>query len=424
MFIALTNGANFYGGYDVIDRTIGVGGSDPVTELSRMRPMVDGLQPILKEEYLQRLQFLRSELRAQGIDCLYVDAGTNLNYFTGVNWYPTERKVGALVYADGGLDYIVPAFEKGTFMGMMHIDGEIHCWHEDECSYELFSNMVLEKQSKNWTLALDDTTPLFRVEGIRNAVSVTDIVSGGKAINACRRCKSDNEIALMQRANTITLSVHKAAARILRPGITPAEVVEFINKAHQAMGAKGGSDFCIVLFGEDTQYPHGVLTPKALEENDNVLIDTGCNLMGYHSDITRCYVFGTPSDHQREVWNQEKALQAVAFSALEMGKPCGVADKVVRLELGKMGYGPDYELPGVPHRVGHGIGLDIHESPNLVRNDETPLQKGMCFSVEPMLCIPGEFGVRLEDLIYISEDGPRWFTQPCHSIDNPFAYEI
>lgn len=403
--------------------TIGVGGSNAATELSKFQSMVEGVEVIGVADYEARLATLRRLMQADNIDCVYLDAGTNLNYFTGVNWSPSERQVGALVGADGALDYIVPAFEEGTFRGMMLLDGGMHCWHEDESSYRLFADVIKARLADECAVALDGATPMFRVDGIQRCISPGTVISVAEVIGVCRRRKSRKEIALMQRANEITLQVHKAAARILREGISVAEVVEFIHNAHKAAGAVAGSYFCIVLFGADTQYPHGVSTPKDLELNDPVLIDTGCVLEGYHSDITRSYIFGTPTERHRDIWNKEKDLQAAAFAAIKLGEPCGIADVAVREHLRTIGLGPDYDLPGVPHRVGHGIGLDIHESPNLVRSDQTPLEPGMCFSVEPMLCMPGEFGIRLEDLIYMSSTGPEWFTQPCHSIDDPFGYQ-
>jgi Xaa-Pro dipeptidase len=226
----------------------------------------------------------------------------------------------------------------------------------------------------------------------------------------------------MQRAKDMTLEVHKAAASILRAGISTTEVEEFIHQAHRRVGATG-SYFCIVLFGPASAFPHGVREPQVLKDGDMVLVDTGCKLHGYISDITRSYVFGTPSERQRTFWNFERAAQLEAFEAARLGAPCESVDAAARRSLEANGLGPDYQLPGLPHRTGHGIGLDIHEGPYLVRGDATPLEPGMCFSNEPMICVPGEFGIRLEDHFYMAEDGPRWFTQPSHSIDDPFGLE-
>jgi Xaa-Pro dipeptidase len=400
--------------------SVGIGGSTAEKELARLPNMTSGIRPIDVDEYLSRIARAQDLMRRHDVDGLYIDAGTSLNYFTGVNWYPSERMVGAILPAEGAPKYIVPAFERGTFCGMMQIEGRVNCWHEHEDPYLLLARVLAESGLTHATLALDEMTPFFRYDGIRRALQNTNLISGKPIIGGCRSRKSAAEIALMQRANDITLAVHRAAARILRPGISTQTVKDFINDAHKTAGG-GGSDFCIVLFGPDTAFPHGVKHPKTLSINDMVLIDTGCKLHGYCSDITRAYTFGEPSVRQREVWRHEQQAQSVAFEAAVIGRPCGQVDDAMRAYVAAQGYGPAYELPGVPHRTGHGIGMDIHESPNLVGNDQTPLAEGMCFSVEPMICVPGEFGIRHEDHIYMTASGPKWFTQPALSIDDPFG---
>jgi Xaa-Pro dipeptidase len=233
--------------------------------------------------------------------------------------------------------------------------------------------------------------------------------------------KSGAEIAIMQHAMNITLEVQKAVARILRVGISAKEVEDFINEAHKRYGASSGSYFCIVLFGADSSFPHGVSRPKDLEMNDMVLVDTGCMLHDYISDITRTYVFGKANDLQRRIWNIEKETQQAAFDASQLGNTCSAIDLASRKVLESHELGPDYELPGLPHRTGHGIGVDIHEYPYIVKGNETVLEPGMCFSIEPMICVPDKFGVRLEDHIYMTKEGPKWFTKPMHSIGNPFG---
>ena len=269
-------------------------------------------------------------------------------------------------------------------------------------------------------LGLCESTPFFTVDGLRQLAPQLQLVNAKAVTAGCRMRKSANEIALMQRAHDMTLAVHKAVASMLYEGISAAEVEDFIDEAHRRVGASG-SYFCIVLFGPDSAFPHGVKTPKALQRGDMVLIDTGCLVHGYMSDITRSYVFGEPSARQREIWNVEKTAQAAAFAAAQPGVPCEAVDAAARQYLEAQGLGPGYALPGLPHRTGHGIGLDIHEWPYLVGGDRTPLAAGMCFSNEPMICVPGEFGIRHEDHFYMTEQGPRWFTQPAHSIDDPFG---
>ncbi len=404
--------------------TIGVGGSTAEAELARLEDMTGDLAPISVDEIKGRLARAQKLMQGAGIDVLYIHAGTNLLYFTGIDWHPSERMVGAILAAEGGLQYILPAFEASTFRDRLLIEADIHCWEEHESPYALFERVLGGLEGSVKRVGIDEAAPFFISDGLRQAAPSIEFLSATPVTAGCRAAKSASELAIMQKAKDMTLEVQRAAARILRPGISTTEVTDFIDQAHRAVGEAAGSYFCIVLFGEATAYPHGVKDPQILQDGDMVLIDTGCELEGYHSDITRSYVFGEPSRRQREVWGHELAAQAAAFAAARIGTPCGSVDEAARAVLEGHGYGPDYAVPGLPHRTGHGIGLDIHEWPYLVRSDRTPLEPGMCFSNEPMICIYGEFGVRLEDHFYMTEDGPRWFTEPSPSIDDPFGYEV
>ena len=361
-------------------------------------------------------------MREHDIEAVYLNAGTNLYYFTGTSWYASERMVGAILTQDGTLEYIAPHFEISTLESFMVVKGHVNGWQEDESPYELFAAALERRGISGGKIGVDEGTSFFLFDGMRKAAPEYEYVDAKSVTAGCRMLKSEGEIGLLQRAKDMTLEVHKAAARILKVGISTTEAESFINEAHKAVGASGSS-FCIVLFGEATAYPHGVKDPQILKDGDMVLIDTGCRLSGYNSDITRSYVFGEPSERQRKVWNDEKAAQLAAFDAAKIDIRCSDADIAARASLESAGYGPDYAVPGLPHRTGHGIGLDIHEWPYLVRSDDTPLAKGMCFSNEPMICIYGEFGVRLEDHFYMTDLGPKWFTEPSHSVDDPFGYE-
>ena len=403
--------------------TLGVGGSTAMQELAKLSDMTKGTKPISKSEFSARIEKAQELMKAQGIEAIYINAGTNLYYYTGTRWYASERMVGAIIPAVGALEYIAPAFEVDTLLGYMAIEGKVNTWHEDESPYALFGEVLKQMDINSGKVGIDESAAFFIFDGVRQAHSQFDYVNAKPVTAACRMIKSDLELSLLQRAKDMTLEVHKAAARILREGITVGEIEAFINDAHKAVGAPAGSYFCIVLFGEDSAYPHGVKSPKALEQNDTVLIDTGCQLQGYNSDITRTFVFGKPSDRQREIWQHEQDAQIAAFEAAKIGAPCASVDRAARDVLEAAGFGPGYNVPGLPHRTGHGIGLDIHEWPYLVLNDQTPLAAGMCFSNEPMLCVPGEFGVRHEDHFYMTKEGAVWFTKPMHSIDDPFGYE-
>ena len=404
--------------------TKGIGGSTEQQELARlsaMGNMTNGIAAISIDEYHSRIERAKELMTQHGLDAVYLNAGTNLYYFTGTRWGASERMVGALLTAKGELAYIAPHFEIDTLDGYMQVRGDVAGWQEHENPYQLFAEMLNRLAIGTGVIGLDESCPFFISDGLALNNPATKFVNAKQVTAGCRSCKSIAELALLQRAKDMTLEVHKSAARILHEGISTNQVSNFIDKAHRAVGAVNGSYFCIVLFGEDSAYPHGVKAPKNLDLNDMVLIDTGCQLEGYNSDITRSYVFGEASLRQRQVWAIEKKAQAAGFNAATLGTACGAVDTAAREHLIAAGFGPGYETPGLPHRTGHGIGLDIHEWPYLVSSDTTPLEVGMCFSNEPMICIPGEFGIRLEDHFYMTESGPKWFTEPSHSIDDPFG---
>ena len=401
--------------------TKGVGGQTAEQALASLSDMTAGAVPISEREFQARIEKAQRLMAEQNIAALYLHAGSSLYYFTGMRWKSSERMVGAMLLPSGAPLFIAPAFEKGTLEQFMLIKGEVVTWEEHESPYGLPAKILAKSGVTSGTIGLDEATPFFVSNGIALASPEFNYINGAEITAACRMIKSEAELALMQRAKEMTLAVHKAAASMLREGITTAEVGAFIDAAHRKVGAPKGSYFKIILFGPDSSYPHGVKSPKALDDGDMVLIDTGCQLHDYISDITRSYVFGTPSDKQRRVWNAEKAAQAKAFDAAQIGVRCGGVDLAARAELEARSFGPGYATPGLPHRTGHGIGLDIHEWPYLNWGDDTKLQPGMCFSNEPMICLYGEFGVRLEDHFYMAADGPVWFTEPSKSIDDPFG---
>ena len=399
----------------------GIGGSTIDKELKAIKPVAHLVKPIEKEEFKVRIKKASDLMKRHNVKVMYLHAGTNLYYFTGMRWNSSELMVGALLFANGTLEYIAPEFEKGTILEFMLIEGIINCWKEHESPYELFAKIVLEKGISGGEVFIDEATPFFVANGILKANVKLKLVDAKLITAGCRMIKSQSEISIIQHAMNITLEVQKAVARILRVGISAKEITDFIHEAHIRYGVSSGSYFCIVLFGIDSSFPHGVKSPKNLEEGDVVLIDTGCKLHDYISDITRTYVFGEATELQKRIWNIEKATQQAAFDAAQLGKSCASIDEASRVVLETHGLGPEYILPGLPHRTGHGIGLDIHEWPYIVKNDETVLKPGMCFSNEPMICVPDNFGIPHEDHIYITDNGPKWFTEPMYSIENPFG---
>jgi Xaa-Pro dipeptidase len=403
--------------------TIGVGGSTPEKELAGIRSMRGDAPPIGVDERLRRIDKAQRLMREKGIDALWLDISSSLTYFTGLKMRRTERCHGAILPARGEIVYLSPAFEVEKLLTMTTFGDKVARWEEDEDPTAAIIDAVREAGAEKGVIAVDEATPFFTFDGLRRAGNAFSFVNGSDITAACRMIKSEQEIALMQTAKSITLEVHKAAARILREGITTTEVQAFIAAAHRKAGSEGDVGFNGVLFGEATAYPHGVPYPQTLKDGDMVLIDTGAPVDGYMSDITRTYVFGEPTKRQREVWTLEKQAQAAGFAAARPGNRCEDVDIAARAVVVGGGFGPGYATPGLPHRTGHGIGLDVHEWPYLVKGDRTLLQPGMTFSNEPMICIYGEFGVRLEDHMLITETGARWFTEPAHSVDDPFGLD-
>lgn len=375
--------------------------------------------PIARAEYEARIERARALLREQGVDALLITAGASLRYFCGVAWGASERLVALLIAPTGEPIAICPGFEAATLQHVLTVPAQIRLWEEHENPYALVAGAMAELNAR--TLALDPAAPFFAFSGLRAALGTNDIMIAQAIIDGCRARKSPAELALMQQACDMTLHVHKLAAGLVREGITTTELKYFIDCAHRRLGADNGSTFCIVQFGEATSHPHGIPGEQRLGENELVLIDTGCSVQGYNSDITRTYIHGRPSAEQARIWELERAAQQAAFDAVRPGASGEAVDAAARALIERAGLGPDYRLPGVPHRTGHGCGLSVHEAPYVVRGNTAPLAPGNCCSDEPMIVVPGRFGVRLEDHFHVTEDGAAWFTPPSPAIDQPFA---
>ena len=390
-----------------------IGTSDAATELAAIAPPSTRVPAIAATEYAARLERARALTAASGAGALLVHTGASLRYFTGVPWGATERMVALLLPVTGEPVMICPRFERGSLEADLTITTDLRLWEEDEDPVALVADAARECGP----IAVDPLMPFAWTERLR--VTGAALIDGAAVIDGCRMIKSAAELACLAEAKAMTLEVQRRAAAILRPSIAASEVIRFIDAAHHAIGG-GGSFFCAVQFGRATAFPHGLPGDQLLGEDELVLIDTGCRVHGYHSDITRTYAFGTVSQEIHDIWAVEHAAQAAAFAAATPGVPCASIDDAARAVLVREGLGPDYRLPGLSHRTGHGIGLSIHESPNLVRGDRTLMAPGMCFSNEPMIVVPDRFGIRLEDHFHVTETGAAWFTEPQPSIDRPF----
>jgi len=386
--------------------------------LAGLTSMVNDVQPITRAEHEARMAKARRLMAEHGIDALFLEGGTGLRYFTGIQWGRSERMTAAVLPAEGEIAYVCPAFEEARLREMIQPADDVRVWEEHESPFDRVVGILTDRRLASGTLGIEESVRFFLVDGIRHATPHLELVSADPVTIGCRGIKSDAEIALMQCASDITIEAYKTCVDALCEGMSQDEFHELSIAAHKALGVTGHIG---VQFGETTAYPHGSRRLTYLKEGDVVLMDGGCKVEGYCSDISRTLVFGTPTARQKSVWELEKAAQAAVFDAARIDAPMEALDAAARRVLESAGFGPGYEVPGLPHRTGHGIGLDIHEHYNVVKGNRIPLAPGMCFSNEPMIAIYGEFGVRLEDCIYMTEDGPRYFSQPSPSIDRPFA---
>ncbi|GAB1444867.1 MAG: M24 family metallopeptidase [Cyclobacteriaceae bacterium] len=387
--------------------------------LDKLQPMTKDIVPISKAEREARIAKAQRLMTENKIEALYLDGGISMSYFTGIDWGTSERMMAAIIPAKGEVKYISPAFEAARVEELMTIGNDIRVWEEHESPYKQVALAFKDFGIRSGNIAMEEQVRYFLFDGIRKEASNLNYVSGDPVTAGCRMFKSPAEIALMQRASDVTIEAYKASVAMLEEGMTPQDFNAIATEAHKRLGARGGID---VNFGEASAYPHGSIQQQYLKKGDVVLMDGGCGVGGYRSDISRTIVFGAaPTDRQREVWDLEKKSQAAGFTAAKLGDPCENVDIAARKVLTDAGYGPGYKVPGCPHRTGHGIGMKVHEWGYMVLGNKQPLMPGMCFSIEPTISIYGEFGVRLEDCAYMTEEGVKWFTGQSHSIEKPFG---
>ncbi len=384
-----------------------------------LKPITGEVAPISVSEREDRIAKAQRLLSENNMEALLLDAGTGLKYFTGISWWPSERTMVAIIPAKGEVQYVCPGFEEARLREQISIGKNVFAWQEDESPYKLISKVFADAGIVSGNIAIEETTRFFIVNGLRKEAPHLNYVSGDPVTIPCRIIKSAAEIKLMQKAFDITLAAIKHCAGQLREGMSQDELSSMIMSAQNELGGK--ADFALCLFDKASAYPHGTKQPQQLKKGDIVLMDCGCLVEGYNSDITRTIVFGKPTKRQQEIWSLEKEAQAAGFAAAKIGAPCEAVDAAARKLITDAGFGPGYKLPGLPHRTGHGIGMDGHEWGNMVKGNKQLLEPGMCFSIEPNISIVGEFGVRLEDCVYMTEEGPKWFSQPSKSIQEPFG---
>ncbi len=385
--------------------------------LAQARSSVNGVTPISDDERRARIEKAQRLMKENKIDAIFLEGGSSLFYYTGVRWGNSERMFAAVIPAQGELAWITPKFEEARARELIRFGKDIRAWEEDESPYKVVTGIFKDRGIRTGRIGMEERVRFFLFDGIRQEAKHLEYVSADPISAGCRMFKSPAEIALMQRANDITIQAFKAAAATLKEGMTQYEFGAQVSSAFRALGTTGSA---LIGFGEYTAFPHGSIQPQKLKDGDIVLMDGGTSLEGYASDITRTFVFGKPTQRQRDIWNLERKAQDAAFAAAKVGATCESVDAAARKVITDAGFGPDYKVPGLPHRTGHGIGLDGHEWTNFVRGNKTKLQPGMCFSDEPMIAIYGEFGIRLEDCLYITENGPKFFSKQSSSIEQPF----
>jgi Xaa-Pro dipeptidase len=388
--------------------------------IRELRPMREGVTPISVAERQGRIEKARRLMREQGIDALMLTGGTSMVYFTGIQWGLSERLLAAFIPVEGRPFLVTPKFEETRAMeqvanGPMTAGADVLAWEENDDPYALVAKGLRDRRLATATIAIEETVRFQFSHGVSKVPAVR-IVDGTPVTAGCRIIKDAHELALMRHASKVTLAAYEAAWKSLREGMTQDEFARLVSQAHSRLGYNGSAG---VQVGKYAALPHGSATPQVVREGSILLIDGGCKVEGYSSDISRTFVLGKPTQRMKDVFEVELAAQTAALRAARPGVPCEAVDAAARKVITDAGFGPDYKF--FSHRVGHGMGMDGHEWPYLVRGNTLPLAPGMVFSDEPGIYIPEEFGVRLEDDIAITADGAELFTPQSRSLETPFA---
>ena len=389
--------------------------------ITGLKSMKDQARPIPGEERQARQEKARSLMEANGLDAILLMEGTSLNYFTGIRWWGGERLFAMVLPAKGKAFYVCPAFEEGRAREQVAQAPEgaqvdLRIWQEDESPYQRVAQGFKDRNVLTGKIGIEETVRFVFREGLEKAAPQAKLVTATPVTACCRVIKSASELDLMRLANRATLTAYEAVYRGLHDGVTQIDVGRWVAAAHEKLGFIGEA---LVEVGEYSAFPHGSTQPQVIREGVPILIDGGCSVEGYQSDITRTFVLGSAPDKVKKVFDVVHRAQSAALAAAQPGLECGAVDAAARKVITDGGYGPDYKF--FTHRVGHGIGMDGHEWPYLVRGNTTQLAPSMTFSDEPGVYIRGEFGVRLEDDMHITESGAELFTPQSPSLEQPFG---
>lgn len=388
-------------------------------DTSDLKSITGNVKPIGAAERAGRIARAQELMARAGIAAIVVEPGSSLDYFTGVQWWRSERLTAAVIPARGEPILITPFFEEPSVRQSLGIPASVRVWQEHEDPLALLAGALKDRGAGTGRVGIEETVRFFVSDGLGKQLPGATLVTANPVVRGCRMIKTPAELALMQAANDVTIAAFRWTWPRIRLGMTRAEIVAMIDVATAALGGEGEGG--LVLLGEAAAYPHGSRKPQVVREGEVILLDCGCHVGGYASDISRTLVLGKAPDDVRRVWDAVAEGQQVARAAAKIGASAGSIDDAVRRFYEAKGFGPGYQLPGLSHRTGHGIGMDGHEPVNLVHGEATPLAPGMCFSNEPGLYLPGKFGVRLEDCFHMTANGPEWFSVPPRSIDAPFG---
>ena len=388
-------------------------------DTSDLKSITASVKPIDAAERAGRIARAQELMARAGIAAIVVEPGSSLDYFTGVQWWRSERLTAAVIPAKGEPILITPFFEEPSVRQSLGIPATVRVWQEHEDPLALLAGALKDRGAGTGRIGIEETVRFFVSDGLGKLLPGATLVSANPVVRGCRMIKTPAELALMQAANDVTIAALRWTWPRIREGMARGEIVAMIDAATAALGGDGEGG--LVLLGEASAYPHGSRKPQVVREGEVILLDCGCHVGGYASDISRTLVLGKAPDDVRRVWDIVAEGQQVARAAARIGAPAGSIDDAVRRFYESKGFGPGYQLPGLSHRTGHGIGMDGHEPVNLVHGEATPLAPGMCFSNEPGLYLPGKFGVRLEDCFHMTGNGPEWFSVPPRTIDAPFG---
>ena len=396
------------------------GGSLPPA-IAALTPMKAGVTPITVEERRARIEKATRLMRERRIDALMLTGGTSLEYFTNMRWGLSERMLALILPVKGTPFIVCPKFEEERAMeqartGPLDKGTEVRTWEEDESPSALIADGLRSRGLATGTLGIEETVRYVFSDGVAKALPTIKLTSGTPVTASCRGVKSDAELALMRHANAVTLKAYEAAWKSLADGMTQNQFAGYVSAAHERLGYRGDAG---VQVGEYSALPHGSVTPQVIRPGTILLIDGGCKVEGYNSDISRTFGLGQATDRMKKVFDIEHQAQTAALKAARPGVECQAVDAAARKVIADGGFGPGYKYFG--HRVGHGIGMDGHEWPYLVKGNTTKLEPGMTFSDEPGIYIPGEFGIRLEDDMIITADGAELMTPQSPSLEDPFG---